>query len=358
MPTDMIRWAEFAYLCEKELELCSLQPGETVIVLSQAGDRQDYADAFVSAAQRMGAEAYNIRLGRTSSVLSGSGVWAVGINPLAGNESALRALKDADLVIDTVFLLWSKEQLEIQAANTRMLMVVEPRALLARMFPTVDQRRRVEVSGELLRNARTLRMTNSAGTDVVYELGHYPVMEVYGYTDTPGRWDHWPSGFVLTGAGDELVSGKVVVDAGDIIVAPFGRYVAERIEFTIENGYVQDVRGGFEAELLQDYIAGFDDPRGYAISHIGWGCNENARWSHKANATEGFGQEARSFYGNTMFALGPNQELGGPNDTPAHVDIPMRSCSVFLDDERILVDGDFVIDDLKRPGLLVSTSSS
>jgi hypothetical protein len=39
--TDMLRWAEFAYLCEKELELCALQPGETVIVLSQAADRQD-----------------------------------------------------------------------------------------------------------------------------------------------------------------------------------------------------------------------------------------------------------------------------------------------------------------------------
>jgi 2,5-dihydroxypyridine 5,6-dioxygenase len=298
----------------------------------------------------MGAEAYNIRLGQTSSVLSGSGVWAVGINPLAGNESALRALKDADLIIDTVFLLWSKEQLEIQAAGTRMLMVIEPRATLTRMFPTADQRRRVEASAELLRNAQALRMTNAAGTDVTYELGRYGVMEVYGYTDTPGRWDHWPAGFVLTGAGDELVSGKVVVDAGDIIVAPFGRYLTERIEFTIESGYVQDVRGGYEAELLEDYLAEFDDPRGYAVSHIGWGCNENARWCHKANTPDGFGQEARAFYANTMFALGPNLELGGQNDTPAHVDIPMRRCSVFLDDKPVLVDGEFVIDELRKPG--------
>lgn len=344
---NRIRWAEFEFLCEKELELCGLREDETVVVLSQASDRQDYADAFVSAARRLGAEAYNIRLGQTSSVLSGSGVWAVGINPLAGNESALRALKDADLVIDTVFLLWSKEQLEIQAADTRMLMVVEPQTRLARMFPTTDQRRRVEVSAELLRGARTLRMTNAAGTDVTYELGHYPVIEAYGYTDTAGRWDHWPSGFVLTGAGDELVSGKVVVDAGDIIVAPFGRYVSEPVEFTIEGGYVQDIRGRVDADLLENYLGEFDDPRGYAVSHIGWGCNEKARWSHLANSRDGFGQEARAFYGNTMFALGPNQELGGANDTPAHIDIPMRRCSVYLDDEPVLVDGEFVIDDLR-----------
>jgi 2,5-dihydroxypyridine 5,6-dioxygenase len=353
--TDMIKWAEFAHLCERELELCALQPGETVVVLSQAADRQDYADAFVAAALRMGAEAYNLRLGRTSSILSGAGVWAVGINPLSGNESALQALKDADLVIDTVFLLWSKEQLEIQAANTRMLMVVEPRTTLVRMFPTADQRRRVEASGELLRNAKTLRMTNAAGTDVTYELGHLPVMEVYGYTDIAGRWDHWPSGFVLTGASEVGVSGRVVVDAGDIIVAPFGRYVAEKVEFTIEGGYVQDVRGGVDARLLEDYLAEFDDPRGYAVSHIGWGCNERARWCHQANNREGFGQEARAFYGNTMFALGPNQELGGKNDTPAHVDIPMRGCSVYLDDEPVLVEGEFVVDALKRPKSLAGT---
>ncbi|HTX07384.1 MAG TPA: 2,5-dihydroxypyridine 5,6-dioxygenase [Solirubrobacteraceae bacterium] len=351
MNEDRIRWAEFEVLCERELELCALKEHETVVVLSQAGDRQDYADAFIAAANRLGAEAYNIRLGKTSSVLGGSGVWAVGINPLAGNESALRALKDADLVIDTVFLLWSHEQLEIQAAGTRMLMVIEPRSVLARMFPTADQRRRVEASGELLRKARTLRMTNTAGTDVVYELGDCPVMETYGYTDTPGRWDHWPTGFVLTGAGTPSgVSGRVVVDAGDIIVAPFGRYVADPIELTIEDGVVQDLRGRTDANLLQDYLAEFDDPRGYAVSHIGWGCNENARWCHLANSREGFGQEARAFYGNAMFALGPNLELGGDNDTPAHIDIPMRNCSVFLDDEPVLVDGEFVIDELKQPG--------
>ena len=38
----MIRWSEFAYLCEQELELCAVREGETVVVLSQATDRLDY----------------------------------------------------------------------------------------------------------------------------------------------------------------------------------------------------------------------------------------------------------------------------------------------------------------------------
>jgi 2,5-dihydroxypyridine 5,6-dioxygenase len=59
------------------------------------------------------------------------------------------------------------------------------------------------------------------------------------------------------------------------------------------------------------------------------------------------GMEIRSFYGNVLFSTGPNGELGGTNDTACHVDVPMRNCSLFLDDTPIVVDGDIVVDDLK-----------
>ena len=57
--------------------------------------------------------------------------------------------------------------------------------------------------------------------------------------------------------------------------------------------------------------------------------------------------ESRAFYGNTLFSTGPNQELGGTNDTECHIDIPMRNCTMYLDDEPVVVDGEFVIDELK-----------
>ena len=138
----------------------------------------------------------------------------VGVNPLAGNELAIEMLKQSDLVIDLVFLLHSKEQVEIQAAGARMLLVMEPPETLARLFPTADQRRRVETSEELLAAATTLRVTSPAGTDVTYRLGAYPIMTQYGYTDTPGRWDHWPSTFLFTnGHDDDLVLGVAKLGA-------------------------------------------------------------------------------------------------------------------------------------------------
>jgi len=250
----------FVDLCAKELELCGLREGESVAVLSQMDERQDYADAFMAAARRFGAIPFQVRLPEASSTLTGdAGAWTVGVTPLGDNRPAIDALKQAALVIDLMFLLFSREQMEIQAAGARMLLCLEPIDNLARLFPTLDQRRRVEASEELLAAAKTFRFTNAAGTDVTYKLGDFPVVTEYGYTDTPGRWDHWPSGFLFTGGADDGVDGKVVVDRGDIIITPFKKFVADPVEITIEAGRLVDIRGGFDAELLRDYIADFND---------------------------------------------------------------------------------------------------
>ena len=100
----------------------------------------------------------------------------------------------------------------------------------------------------------------------------------YGYTDTPGRWDHWPSGFVFTGGADDSIDGKVVIASGDILL-PHKLYVQSPIELTIEQGRIVDIRGGVDADLLRDYMESFDDERAYGISHIGWGLDHRARWS-------------------------------------------------------------------------------
>jgi 2,5-dihydroxypyridine 5,6-dioxygenase len=62
------------------------------------------------------------------------------------------------------------------------------------------------------------------------------------------------------------------------------------------------------------------------------------------------GMELRSFFGNVMFSIGPNNELGGPNNTPCHFDIPMRGASLFLDDEPVVVAGDVVVEEMWPAG--------
>lgn len=336
----------FNALCLQQLRLSGVNDSETVAILSQGNARQNYADAFLWAAAQLGASAYHLRIADGGP---GDGSWAVGSSGLSQHPRVIEAFKEVDILIDLKFLLFSKEQFAIQAAGTRVLTVVEPEDLLGRLMPTKELRERVEIGQEILEKASTMRITSEAGTDVTYQLGMYPTMTEYGYTDEPGRWDHWPAAFVFTGGTDDGVNGRIVLSPGDVLL-PFNTYVQTPVELTIEEGFVRDIRGDLDAELLKSYIEQFNDPRGYGMSHVGWGLDHRAKWHGLTQFGGGMGMELRSFYGNVMFSIGPNNELGGPNDTPCHFDIPMRNNSLFLDDEPIVVKGEIVVPEMRAAG--------
>src|SRR5690606_12608796 len=336
--------ASFTEICLHQLKMSGVHEGERLVVLTQGNERLNYADAFMAAGQRLGARMYHMRLPAPLPM----GGWNVGVTGLAALPDAVEALKNCDMLIDCVFLLFSPEQFAIQAAGTRILTAVEPPELLARMLPSKELREKVEIGAAYLEKAKVMRITSPYGTDVTYKLNTYPTVAEYACTDQPGRWDHWPSGFVFTGGDDDGVDGKIVVAPGDILL-PQNVYVRDPIIYTIENGWITDIRGGLDAELVKSYMDGFNDPRGMGMSHVGWGMNENAKW-HRMVPGEfpgGMGMEPRSFYGNVMFSTGPNIELGGPNDTACHLDIPMRNCSLFLDDEPSVIIGDLVVKEMQ-----------
>ncbi|MGE0734694.1 MAG: leucyl aminopeptidase [Alphaproteobacteria bacterium] len=338
-------------LFRRELELCKVGPGQTVAVLTEEQRCADYATGFLLAAQELGADAFQVNV--SSKQGGGRGLAAVGANSLAGNRPAIEALKSADLVIDLMLLLFSPEQNEITQSGTRMLLVIEPLDILERMFPTEELRRRVEFGEELLKSAKEMHITSPAGTDVIYRLGKYPVMTEYGYTATPGRWDHWPSGFLFTSGHDDGVDGTVVLNTGDILY-PLKRYVDQPIKLTIEKGKIIRIDGkGIDATIFKDFMDGYRDPRAFAISHIGWGLNENADWNRIAttsNLKDEIGMDGRAAYGNVLFSTGPNTELGGSNDTRCHLDIPLRGCSLSLDNKLIVRDGEIVPREMRAPG--------
>ena len=113
-------------LFRKELELCGVTEGTKVTVLSEVGRSEDYVTASMIAARNLGAQVFNLSLLPTTGLSPEEKTGNVGVTALAGNQTAIDALKSADLVIDLMFLLFSKEQLEIQAAGTRVLLVAEP----------------------------------------------------------------------------------------------------------------------------------------------------------------------------------------------------------------------------------------
>ena len=90
---------------------------------------------------------------------------------------------------------------------------------------------------------------------------------------------------------------------------------------------------------LRKFVDGDEDPRAYAVSHIGWSFNEKCVWNPEL---PGIGMDGRAHYGNVLFSLGPDTEFGGDNDTACHLDLPMQNCNLWPDDELIVKGGEVV----------------
>ena len=344
--------AQLTQMFEHVLTLSRVDRSQSVAVLKSHYSNYRIASAAVEAAQRLGAKVYTVELpAYNNDKAMGNDLTAyVGQTALTGHGAAQRALMAADLVVDTMMLLHSPEQEAILKSGTRMLLVVEPPEMLARMLPNEEDKARVVAAEAVFKQAKTFKVTSRAGTEFVADLGEYPVVTEYGFADEPGRWDHWPSGFLFSWPNEGTARGKLVLDIGDVLL-PFKMYVRDKpLTLEITDGFITNIIGGFEAEYLRDYMAYFDDPEVYAISHIGWGLQPRAHWTAQGlhDNNDAIGMDARAFYGNFLFSTGPNTEVGGPRNTPCHMDIPMRRCSVYLDDRPVVLEGDVVAPEASR----------
>jgi len=327
---------------KRVLSLSRLERGHVVTILTGADTHPQTLRCAITACADLGARLNRLDLlpvnGEKS--LSRDSLAYLGTTPLTDNPAAIAALKASDLVLDLMTLLFSPEQHEILAGGTKILLAVEPPEVLVRLTPTEEDQARVTAASQLIQAAREMRITSKAGTDLRATLGDFPAIREYGFVDEPGRWDHWPSGFVLTWPNEGKSNGKIVLDRGDILL-PMKEYVTEPIELTIRDGFVRSIEGGLQADILKEYMASYEDPEAYAVSHLGWGLQPRASWAMlgQYNKETHIGMDARAFEGNFLWSMGPNNEAGGSRTTACHIDIPMRHCTVELDGKATVIDG-------------------
>jgi 2,5-dihydroxypyridine 5,6-dioxygenase len=343
-PISSLVSSEATALFRKELALCQVGQGDRVLILSDPSTNPNYVAACLGAALSLGAEAAQIVV----PVVDEQSVhMPPGERPLL-YQHILELVQKVEFVADLTSrgFLHSEKQLEMLSYGTRMLRIREPLEALRRLFPTQENKIRVERSARVLSDGTRFRVSSNVGTDLTVERGLTPVFKQYGFADERGRWDHWPTALVAVAPDEVTAQGTIVLAPGDF---SGNRYVYDVTRITVGNGRITSVEGGIDAVLIREYLARGQGTDADRISHIGWGCDPRARWDalDRYIAYHQGGAEMRSVYGGIVIAFGSNADLGGRNRTQLHLDLGLRY-SRFEIDGRVVLDGhQFTIRELR-----------
>ncbi|HEY0525351.1 MAG TPA: 2,5-dihydroxypyridine 5,6-dioxygenase [Stellaceae bacterium] len=330
------------------MELSALRPGETVALLSETQSRAVNVRLAELAAARLGGRVFHVVL-PTPPQRAPVPVRSTGASDAVQNIApVVAALAASNLVVDLTVegMLHAPELPAILKGGSRLLMVSnEHPEALERLVPVPALEVKVKAGIRRLKAAREMRVTSAAGTDLRIGVEGAPVGGVWGFAAKPGQVAHWPGGLCLCFPKAGTVNGTLVLAPGDVNLT-FKRYVETPIRLRIEGDYIAAIDGdGLDAQLMRSYIAAWGDRDAYAVSHAGWGMNPAARWDALAlyDKRDTNGTELRAFAGNFLYSTGANEHAG--RHTLGHFDLPMRGCTVALDDE-VIVDAGVLLGEL------------
>ena len=323
--------------------LCKILEGDTVAILSESQSRKLNVSLVELALLRLGAKLFHVQL-PTSPQISSIPIRSTGAsNSVQGIKAVVTALRSSSIVVDCTVegMLHAPELSEILSDGARLMMVSnEHPDVLERLVPDPELESKVKLGAKMLSSASSMNVHSKAGTDLIIDVTDTRGAGVWGYCDRPGAVAHWPGGLVLCFPKEQTVNGTLVMDAGDINLT-FKRYVETPIRLNIVNDYVTEIEGsGLDAELLRSYIAAWGDAEAYAVSHVGWGMNPKARWDALAMYDKQHinGSELRSFSGNFLYSTGANE--AAKRHTLGHFDLPIRNCTIELNDNIIVREGE------------------
>lgn len=319
--------------------LCGVKAGDTAVVLSETQSRPVNVQLAQLALSRLGASVFQIVL-TTPNLSAPVPVRSTGASDAIGRLApVVQALAATTFVADLTAegLLHAAELPQILANGARVLMVSnEHPEILERCQPSAALEPMVKAHMKRLKAAKTMQVTSPAGTQLAINLAGAQIGGGWGYTARPGTISHWPGGLCLAFPARGSVNGTLVLAQGDVNLT-FKRYVDQPITLTIANDYVTDIAGsGLDADLMRSYFAAWGDKEAYAVSHVGWGLNPQARWDAMAfyDKNDFNGTELRAFAGNFLYSTGANEVAG--RHTLGHFDLPLKGCTVKLDNDTIV----------------------
>jgi 2,5-dihydroxypyridine 5,6-dioxygenase len=320
--------------------LCGVQPGDACAILSETQSRDAIVQLSELALARLGARWFHVVL-PTPRQTAPVPVRSTGASDaIGGLGPVVQALAGSVFIADCTVegLQHAPELPAILKGGARVLAISnEHPEILERTAPRAEDETPVREAMRRLKAARRMHVRSAAGTDLAVSLADARVGGVWGFSARPGSLSHWPGGLVLAFPAAGTVHGTLVMDRGDVNLT-FKRYLQDPVRLVIEHDHVVAIEGdSVDADLMRGYFEAWADRSAYAVSHVGWGLNRRARWDAMTfyDKADFNGTELRAFGGNFLYSTGANEVAG--RHTLGHFDLPLRRCTVTLDD-RVEVD--------------------
>ena len=247
------------------------------------------------------------------------------------------AMKHADVIFAPVSrsITHTRAVKEAAAAGARILvMTAFTERLMIRGGIEADfraQRPVCEKLADLFTDANMVRLTTPAGTDLTMSIEGRRGNAMTGVVDKPGMFSTVPTIEANVSPVEGTAEGVIVVDAS-IPYIGIG-ILREPIEMKVEGGFITEISGGRQAEILRKDLAAKDDPYVYNIAELGVGLNPKSEMT-------GIMLDDEGVLGSAHIGIGTNITLGGTVKAAVHYDLVIWKPTIYLDGKVVIESGE------------------
>lgn len=251
-------------------------------------------------------------------------------------EGVRDLLKRATIVVDLASNPWLYTHAlnAVLDAGVRVLQVNASASSVAKLLPAEWKTRRAEAGALLFERASTIRITSAAGSDLTLSCDGRPGWGQDGIVRRPGDWDSAATSILAVAPLEDSLEGTLVIDVGDGIgIRPHRRRATARVSCRIEAGRIKAIEGEADADALRAWLASWDDPNSYVVSHTGFGGDPRAsledpdEWESREGAVN-------VAFGSNLFRM-----LRGNNHARSHVDIVLFRHTMSLNGTVVVDEG-------------------
>jgi len=319
-------------------DMFQVKPGETVAITADSGSDKEIIDALSNAA------AGGLPLVMWIPKAEHDGQAGMKFWPA---EALTAALLKVDVWVEaqSTIILYSDIWETAMAENKKLrYLIIGETAIdsLLRTFAGYD----IQLLGKLLskvtdmaKSAKKVRISSENGTDVSYGINPNYAFDYDDGDFSKPKFCTAP-GYVNIVPKTGTMNGKIVFDSL-MIVDVFNN--DNHVEFEMKDGKIAAIKGNQEAEKLIEFLASFDDPNMYKISHNMIGLNPGIR------KLSGDIVEDERIWGGVDFGFGHTSPIDMPPDgqgAKSHFDGVVAEVSIYLDDQKIVDNGEVCHPDL------------